>query len=99
MTAQGRQKAREYVEGMRDEIINVELPVLSRYLLMLEKRLQNGSTRLHREVITQDEILLEIIRLSYRMMNLVHQLINTEPILNLLENHFDNGGEEDVVEE
>lgn len=83
--------ARDFVEDMRSRITEQELPTIARYLVGLEKLVQNGNERIQLEALGQEQLILEIIRITYRMLNLVHQLMSTGPLLKLLEQHEDDG--------
>jgi hypothetical protein len=82
----------QFIRDMREQIINEELPAISRYLLDLEKIAQNGNARIQRairsielEAVGQDEIIIEGIRAIYRLRNIIHQLLNADLIMELIQ--------------
>lgn len=90
--------ARDFLEDMRARIIEQELPTITRYLVGLEKLAASGNERIQLEALGQEQLLLEIIRITYRLLNLVHQLMNTKPLLKLLEQHEQEETNDDMEE-
>lgn len=88
------ESAREFVEDMQERITQDELPILARYLLDMVKLVSQANDKLQIEAQAQGDMLMEVIRLMYRLMNKIHQLMNTKPLLELLE-RYANGNTPD----
>lgn len=88
--------ARWFIERMTDQIVHEELPVLIPFLLDMIHLLQKANDRLQLEVLAQGDLILETNRIGYRVANKMHQLMNTKPLLALLEQHVEvNGADQD----
>jgi hypothetical protein len=99
MTEKSDEKARQFIEQMRDDIIKDELPIIGGHLADLERKLQNGSARLQVEAATQEVILLDMIRATYRLLSIIYQLMNTDMLSELLKQHYEIDGSKDELVE
>ena len=88
--------ARQFIAYMQERIIHEELPVLVPFLLNMIHLLQKANDRLQLEVLAQGDLILESTRIGHRVANKMHQLMNTKPLLALLEQHVEvNGADRD----
>jgi mRNA-degrading endonuclease HigB of HigAB toxin-antitoxin module len=88
--------AKEYVESIKSDIIDLELPTLSRHILSLERMIQNGNSRLQENIMTQEQLVLELIRTTYRLLSVVHQLMASKVLIDLLTTHIETDENEDI---
>lgn len=83
------ENAKRFIEDMRTRIIEEELPVVAQYLAALQKMIRNSNERIQLEALGQEQLMLEHGRIMYRVLNLIHQLLNSKVLMNLLEGHDD----------
>lgn len=78
-------EAKQFIDDMRDKIIGTEMPMILKYLVDLETFAQGHGEQIQIETQGLELILLEIVGVTYRLMNLVGQLVGSEKLLELLD--------------